>query len=277
MMTKLRMTLLAALAATLLSPAAHAHRTWLLPSAGQVEGKEPWVTIDAAVSENLFHPDTNPLKLDGLSVIGPDGAAVTPDNPFTGRLRSSFDLKLGKPGTYKVSLVAESVLASYKLNGETKRWRGSEAAMAAALPANAEEVTVTRMHNRLETFVTAGKGNDTALQPGGNGLALVPLTHPADLTSGQKASFRFLLDGKPVAGLAVSVIPGGVRHRGALQEISLRTDERGEFALTWPAGGMYWLNASFPPRPPQAAGTPTGGAQPARRLSYAATLEVLPE
>lgn len=85
-------------------PAAHAHRTWLLPSATQVEGKEAWVTVDAAVSENLFDFDTNALKLDGLAVAGPDGAPVQPENQHAGKLRSSFDLKLGKPGTYRISM-----------------------------------------------------------------------------------------------------------------------------------------------------------------------------
>jgi len=271
-MTKLKMSLLATVVAGLLSPVAHAHRTWLLPSAGQVEGEEPWVTVDAAVSENLFHLDANPVKLDGLSVVGPDGAAVAPENAFTGRLRSTFDLKLAKPGTYKVSVVAESALASYKLNGEAKRWRGSEAEMAKALPADAAEVAVTRMHNRVETFVTAGKANDIALKTTGVGLELVPLTHPSDLMAGQKASFRFLIDGKPAAGLAVSVIPGGVRHRGVLKEISPVTDAQGEFSVTWPEGGMYWVGAGFPARTAQPPATP-----PARRLSYSATLEVLPE
>lgn len=266
-MTTLKMSLLAAVAAGLLSPAAHAHRSWLLPSAGQVEGKEPWVTVDAAVSENLFHLDTNPVKLDGLAVTGPDGAAVTAENPFTGRLRSSFDLKLAKPGTYKVAIVAESALANYKQNGEAKRWRGAVAELDKALPAGAEEVAVTRTLSRLETFVTAGKANDAALKPSGVGLELLPLTHPSDLMAGQKASFRFLIDGKPAAGLAVSVIPGGVRHRGILKEISPVTDARGEFSVTWPEGGMYWVSATAQPQ----------ATQPARRLTYSATLEVLPE
>lgn len=270
-MTKLKMSLLAAVAAGLLPPAAHAHRTWLLPSAGQVEGKEPWVSFDAAVSENLFHLDGNPLKLDGLSVVGPDGAAVAPENSFSGKMRSNFDLKLAQPGTYKVSIVAESAMASYKLNGETKRWRGNEAEMAKALPDGAAEVAVTRLHSRVETYVTAGKANDTALKPTGVGLELVPLTHPSDLMAGQKASFRFLIDGKPAIDLTVSVIPGGVRHRGVLKELSPVTDAQGEFSVTWPEGGMYWVSAGFPARA-QAPATP-----PARRLSYSATLEVLPE
>ncbi|MEN9985494.1 MAG: hypothetical protein RI925_996, partial [Pseudomonadota bacterium] len=61
-------TSLAILLALTLSSAAQAHRPWLLPSASEVDGKEPWVTVDAAVSENLFDVDGNALKLDGLTI-----------------------------------------------------------------------------------------------------------------------------------------------------------------------------------------------------------------
>ena len=59
---------LAVLLALTLSGAAQAHRPWLLPSASEVDGKAPWVTVDAAVSENLFDVDGNALKLDGLTI-----------------------------------------------------------------------------------------------------------------------------------------------------------------------------------------------------------------
>lgn len=261
--------------AGLLPLQAQAHRTWLLPSATQVESKEPWVTVDAAVSENLFDFDTNALKLDGLFVTGPDGASVSPDNLATGRLRSTFDVKLPKPGTYKIGLVTESVTATYKVNGEAKRWRGTVDAFAKEVPANAEELRSTRMHSRLETFVTAGKASESAFKLSGVGLELVPVSHPTELQAGQKASFRFMLDGKPAAGMGVSAIPGGVRYRGVLKEIRVVTDAKGEFVITWPEAGMYWITASYPPRAEGQPGQPA--PQPARRVSYGGTLEVLPQ
>jgi len=254
---------------------AHAHRSWLLPSSTQVESKDPWVTVDAAVSENLFDFDANTLKLDGLIVTGPDGTAVQPENQSTGRLRSTFDVKLAKPGTYKIGIVSESVMANYKLNGEAKRWRGSVDAFAKEIPADAQEVRSTRMHNRLETYVTAGKPNDEVFKTSGVGLELVPISHPTELQVGQKASFRFLLDGKPAANLGVSAIPGGVRYRGVLKEIRATTDAKGEFSFIWPEAGMYWITASWPARVAPVQGQPA--PQPERRVSYGGTLEVLPQ
>lgn len=262
--------LAALLLAGLLPLAAQAHRTWLLPSTTAAEGNEPWVTVDAAVSENLFDFSTNAIRLDDLVVTGPDGGRVAPENAFTGKLRSSFDLNLAKPGTYKVSIAGESVMASYKLNGEAKRWRGSPANLAKEIPAGAEDLRTTHIHSRIETFISAGKPNDTAFKPSGVGLELVPIGHPNELTAGEKTSFRLLMDGKPAANLPFSLVPGGVRYRGVLNEIRLSTDADGRVTIQWPEAGMYWLSATWP------AQSPASQPQPERRLNYSATLEVLP-
>ncbi len=257
------------LLASVLAPhSAMAHRTWLLPSNTLVESREGWVTIDAAVSENLFDFDTNGLKLDGLSILDPDGQPLQPANLFKGALRNSFDLKLAKPGTYKVSLVNKSVLASYKLKGETKRWRGSEAEMAKEIPANAEDLRTSFTFSRLETFVTANKPGAWAPKAAGSGLEMLALSHPNDLRSGEQARWRFLFEGKPLAHFAFSLVPGGVRYRGVLNEIRLATDANGEASVTLPEAGMYWLNASYPANAQK---------NEPRRYSYAATLEILPQ
>ncbi len=276
MTIQFRKSILALALVSLLPAAAHAHRSWLLPASSNVEGREPWATIDAGVSENLFDVDTTGLKLDGLAITGPDGAALKPDNILNGRQRNTIELKLNKPGTYKIALAGESLMASYKLDGQQKRFRGTAEKFAKEVPANATDVQKTVTYNRNETFVTTGEANDTALKPTNVGLELIPLTHPTELRAGEKAGFRFLLDGKPAAKLGFSLIPGGVKYRGVLNEIRLVTDDKGEASLTWPDAGVYWITASWPPRAEAAQGQ-APAAPPARRVSYSATLEVLPQ
>ncbi|GGY52952.1 DUF4198 domain-containing protein [Pseudoduganella sp. SL102] len=256
---------------------AQAHKPWVLPSSTFVENdREAWVTVDAAISEGLFDIDHVPLKLDGLTIIGPDGATLEPQNVANGKLRNSFDVKMAKNGTYKIALVNQNVFASYKVNGEMKRWRGLEASMAKEVPANAEDLKVTRTSSRIETFVTANEPSDAVLKPTGSGLELVPVTNPTELRAGEKATWRFLLDGKPAANLPFSLIPGGVRYRGTLNEVRFSTDAKGEITFTIPAAGMYVATASWPA--PQAQGAQGGQAQPpARRVTYSGTVEVLPE
>ena len=266
---------LLAVAAVLPNPA-HAHRTWLLPSATVVSGKEPAVSVDAAVSEDLFEYDTNALTLDGLSIVAPDGSKLTAENLGATRRRSSFDLKLTQPGTYRIVNFSESAFANYKVGGETKRWRGNLDALAKEVPANAEELQVTRMQNRVETYVTnegkTDKAASKAFTPQGSGLELIPLTTPTDLSAGDSSSFRLLLDGKPAADVDVTILRGGNRYRYKLGEIALKTDAQGQFSVKWPEAGRYWIGAS-------AGGRGPGGtaAQPARRASLSATVEVLPQ
>lgn len=262
---------LAALALAALSLHANANRAWLLPSATLVEGRDPWVTIDGAVSENLFEFDNNALKLDGIAITAPNGAALAVPAVAMARLRSSFDLKLDQPGTYKIALLTDSVMASYKAGTETKRFRGSAEAFAREVPANAPELQATYQQARVETFVTNVKPTDAALKASGRGLEMVPLTHPNELRAGEAARWRFTLDGKALPNFAFSLVPGGVRYRGVLGEIRLATDAKGEASVTLPQAGMYWLNASFPQSREKGPGEPG-----ARRYSYAATLEILP-
>lgn len=250
--------------------AAFAHRPWMLPSSTVLSGNEPWVTVDAAISDDVFYFDNNPVKLDTLAITAPDGSTIAPENQNTSRFRSSFDLKLVQKGTYKMAVTSESVFASFKQAGETKRIRAASMdALAREVPADASELQATQMQTRVETFVTSGKPNTTALKPGGKALEMEAVTHPNDMVVGEPAQFRFLLDGRPAADLEVAVVPGGVRYRDRLRDVRVKTDADGRISIRWSEPGMYWISATH-------ATEPQGPARPGRRATYAATIEVLP-
>ncbi|MGB9108645.1 MAG: DUF4198 domain-containing protein [Telluria sp.] len=256
--------------------AAQAHRPWMLPTSTFIESdREAWVTIDGAVSEGLFDVDHMPLRMDGLTVTDPDGVTSPAPAATVGKFRSSVDLRLPKNGTYRITLAAVNVMGSYKLNGEMKRFRATEQTVAKEIPAGATEVKTTVMVQRQDTFVTANKPSTGALKPVGTGLELVPVTHPNELRTGEKATFRFQLDGKPLPNFPFSMIPGGVKYRGTINEVRLTTDAKGEATFTLPAPNMYWLSAAYPVN--AARGPGAEGPADAKRWSYSATLEILPE
>ena len=274
-----------AAAATLALPlAAHAHRAWLLPSGTVYSGQQPWVSVDAAISNDIFYYEHNAAGLDNLVVIGPNGQPVQAENQAKGRYRSMFDVKLEQQGTYRIALVNDGLIASFKVGGETKRLRGSAESLAKDIPADATELRVSQNNSRVETFVTRGKPSTDALKPTGAGIELVAVTHPNDLVEGDTATFRFLDNGKPAAGYSATVILDGLRYRSELGEIRLDTDQNGEIQVKWPAAGMYWVNVA-PPRAPRVEGAPPAPpsgpagtlAEPVRRSNYSLTLEVLPK
>jgi len=201
---KVYLKLTAIVLATVIPFSAQAHKAWLLPSSTVVTPNE-WITVDAAVSNDIFYFNHVPLRIDNLAITAPDGSTVTPQNISTGKYRTTFDLQLAQNGTYRISNGNSGLNASYKIGEETKRWRGTPETFAKEIPADAKELQVTQSQSRVETFVTAGK--PSALKTSGIGLELVPVTHPNDLFAGELANFKLVIDGPEnmdAAGKALS-------------------------------------------------------------------------
>lgn len=251
------------------STPAEAHRRWLLPSMTTFAGEEAIASVDAASSNQLFVFEHRRLDLDDLVVTGPDGQPVEPAIIGSGDYRSVFDVPLKGEGTYRIALVSDGLMGFYELGGERKRWRGSEAELATAIPEGATDVRISKNASRTETFVTLGAPNDTALQPTGVGIELVPVSHPNDLIAGEAAQFQFLNDGKPAAGLEIEWVKGGTRYRDTADIQTFVADENGVVEVTADEPGMYYLEASV------SEDIEDGGQIGARRSSYAAVLEFL--
>ncbi|MGY1410400.1 DUF4198 domain-containing protein [Luteimonas sp. A611] len=291
-----RTSLLALAIAALLPLSAAAHKQWIIPSQAVVNGSDVWVTFDGAVSNQLFFPDHVPMRLDNVTATAPDGSTVELQNASTGKYRSTFDVQLAQQGTYRIANAnaglsarwdtPESLAAKAAAEAEGKPVSGPGAApatrggflrnasaeeLATKVPKDAQNLQVTQTVGRVETFVTNGAPNETALAPTGKGIELAPVTHPNDLVAGEEATFRVLVDGKPAAGLEFEIVRGGTRYRNAQEDQAATSDAEGLLRITWPEPGMYWLETSVQddkPSIPQAT---------QRRLSYVATLEVLPQ
>ncbi|MEG3089432.1 DUF4198 domain-containing protein [Sphingomonas sp. PB4P5] len=288
-----------------------AHRMWLLPSGTTFSGTTSWVTVDAAISNDLFFLDHQPGRLEGIKVWQPDGSPGELKNGATGRYRSTFDVQLDKPGTWKIGSEMSGVSGSFKIGGVEKRVGGRRGPPPGAggpgagggagqfvggpgggrpapgaaggqpgamreppltvadIPAGATDVKLTELLSRNEIYVTAGEPTTMVFKPTNKGLEFAPVTHPSELVSGEAAKFRFLIDGKPAAGLKVSVIPGGKRYRDAEGGMELTTGADGLLTVTWPTAGMYWLNANATD---SKTSTPRATE---RRMAYSTTLEVM--
>lgn len=285
-----------AASAALLSLAAPAlaHRPWLVPSTTIVSGSGDWVTFDAAISNDLFFADHNAMPLDMVKVVAPDGTAAAIQNAATLHDRSVFDVKLDKPGTWKIGTVQTMIMGSFKI-GDVE-WRvggrrgpgaapGAPAgggdgppggfkprpsvASVAQIPTDATDVKLTEVVGQNNVFVTAGAPTTTVFQPLGKGLEMVPVTHPDELVSNEPAKFRFLVDGKPATALKVTLVPGGKRYRDGEGAFDVTTGSDGVAAVKWPMAGLFWMNATA------TDGHTSLPRATERRMSYTATLEVV--
>ena len=66
---------------------AQAHKAWLLPSQTTFSGNDSLVTVDAAISNDLFYFNHHAMALDNLEVTSPDGKAVEAENKAKLRYR----------------------------------------------------------------------------------------------------------------------------------------------------------------------------------------------
>ena len=263
---------LAAALATLIPFTASAHKQWLQPSATVVAGAAPWVSVDAAVSNNLFYVDHVAMRTDSIMVTAPDGSHPAIANAHTGKLRSVFDLELNQPGTWRVASVNAGLMANWTEDGKPKRWRGNAETFAKEVDTSKADLRVSETVGRVETFITNGNPNDTALALTGKGIELqVVGGHFNDLFAGETSTFTVTVDGAPAAGLEFEIIRGDTRYRNAQEEIKATSDANGQISVTWPSAGMYWVETTSS----DAKTSVTQAAQ--RRLSYVATLEVLPQ
>lgn len=249
-----------------------AHRMWILPSTTVLSGEAPWITVDAAISNDLFFPNHHAAPLSGIDVIGPDGNSVGKQYGSEGEIRSTFELQLEQEGTYKIAQVRDGFFATWTENGERQRWRGSRAELKEADFSSKEDFRASARAGRVETFVTLGNPSTSVLEPAGEGLELAPDTHPNDLFAGETARFRLLLDGKPSAGTEVTVLKGNDRYRDSVDAIEATTDDEGWFEVQWPEPGRYWLNAGVDTEADdEDFDFPLSGS-----ASYTAVFEVLP-
>ncbi|WP_438863608.1 DUF4198 domain-containing protein [Neptunicella sp.] len=269
-------TLIVSTLAMSLSFAAQAHRAWFLPAATVLSADNAWVTVDAAVSNDIFHADHAPFRLNSVEVLSPNGNKVELKNANTGKYRSNFDLQLAQEGTYKVFSASSGIRARWvDAEGKRQGWprRGQPAEMAEFdknVPKDAKDLSVSQFSRRVETFVTAGAPSNQVFKPSNEGLELVPVTHPNDLYAGESAEFTLLIDGEPAAGAEVLVLAGGMRYRTSQNAIKAVADKNGLFRVSWPQAGMYWLSASYEDDNAKAPATRRSGG-------YSATFEVLPQ
>lgn len=267
--------LLAVTLAMSLPLAAHAHRYWVLPAATVLSGEDPWVTVDAAVSNDIFYFNHFPLKAHYLSVVTPTGGEGEMLNLAEGKHRTTFDLNLTEQGTYKVLMDSHGLHARWETeDGERKFWpgRGEKPApgdFEKKVPKQAKNLKVGYSSTKLEAFITAGQPTDTVLALNNKGLEMKSSAHPNDLFTGEPVELQFFMDGTPIEGATVVIIPDGMRYRDSQEAIELSTAKDGKVTVNWPRAGRYWLEAEYEDDKAEAPATRRSG-------KYIATIEVLP-
>jgi hypothetical protein len=248
-----------------------AHRHWLLPSTTVLSGVNQWISVEGAVSNDLFFPNHVAIPLALTIVTSPSGAEVPLQHAAEGKIRSSFEVLLEEQGTYRIRYRNQGLFARWTEDGEMKRWRGSKETFDASGVGKKPGVQLLETNGRVDTYVTCGTPDTHSLTIDNEGLELVFKTHPNDFYVGESAELQFLIDGQPVSGLEVSLIAGNDRFRDTVDEMKFTTNDSGLIEIKWPHAGRFWLSADKDAAPSEYEGLPMN-----RMTSYTVTLEVLP-
>ena len=285
---------------TMIAGTAQADSTFIKPSTTILAGENNTVTFDAAGSDHLFALDHRPIQLTSITIVKPDGTPGAPANAVQQRFRSVFDVKLDQQGTWRIASEQTMVMGSFMLDGQQRRVGGRggpppgpgapvaggpggeprPGGMGAPggpvrlppvalqdIPAGATDLHLSEVVSKTETFVTVGAPTD--LKPVGKGLEFDPLTQPNSLVQGEAARFRYLVDGRPAAGIKVRVIADGDRYRESTDAMELITGKDGVVSITWPKAGLYWVGAEVEDKNPAEKKAET------RKMTSAVTLEVM--
>ncbi|WP_417319612.1 DUF4198 domain-containing protein [Emcibacter sp.] len=249
---------------------AQAHRFWLLPSTFTLSGEQEWITVDAAISNNLFFSNHVAPQLADLHVTAPDGSPVEKNNGMQGKMRTTFDVELKHQGTYRIADRGDMYFVMWKENGETLRRRGSLEQLKGQGLHEKQDARFMQVKRRVESYVTLGAPSTDIFKAEGDGIEIQPVTHPNDVFTGEEVSFLFLKDGKAAEGLEVTLIRGQDRYRNDEQALKLKTDKDGKISFTLTEAGRYWLSTGH-----RGQNEKVDGLDLTRVHSYVLTFEAL--
>lgn len=185
-------------------------------------------TLDAASSETFSIPD---VVFDDVrfGVAGMDGATVAPDAVQLLKTRAVVEHRLAAARTCRFSTGHRpgAVFRTCELDGRIRSSRDA----SGPPPAGGALLRHVQSPTRAGPCVSAGVSDTATLTSHDEGLAIVPLPHPADLSAGERVVFEVRFDGCQPPGQKVEV--GEAIWTSGLEphETSLPTDAQGRVRL----------------------------------------------
>lgn len=255
-----------ALALALGGGAAHAHTPYLLPASFEVEPTGT-ISVDAGFTEKFFLPDVA-FGDTRFALTTPDGSVLPFGDVRQFKTRTVAEQQLpGAKGTYRLSTGPRlgAIFRSWDLNGKVEVARDP----ATPVPAGAKLLSHYQSLSISEAYVTAGAPTKAALAPSGQGLEIVPVTHPSDLFAGETFEFTVQFNGQPLAGQKVDLYRSAMDLASQHSAESLKTDAQGRIRYAMKQPGVYL--ALIRHRAP----APAGAAAPMYGHNYTLTFRVL--
>ncbi|MGV3578877.1 DUF4198 domain-containing protein [Brevundimonas sp.] len=209
------------------------------------------VTAEAGFTDDIFAGRVA-MRSDHWNVFGPGGEVAISDVTYLNQI-AVFEVMTPADGTYRISSGRREGRIAKMYMSASQGWRfvGEEAGVTVPEADQVETQSITV----ADVYVTRGDGREIPAARG-VGVEVIPVTHPAEIVEGEDAVFQFLIDGRPVAGQAVTVFREAGRYDGRLVEADLTTGEDGRFTVRPSAPGAYLTLIRYRGEAPAGARTP---------------------
>ena len=186
-----------ALVLLLISSSAFAHNLWLNPVNQHPQVGE---TVDINIAwGHTFRADRTDQEvkdnIEEVSAVDPDGNTV----PLEKASPSLYKLKIEKEGVYLVTARIKS--GFFTMTPEGRKW-GNKKDVENATKCTAFDISA-------KTIIVAGSEDKNLSEAANQPLELIPLANPETLKKGDSLPIKVLLQGKPLAGLAVKATYAG--------------------------------------------------------------------
>jgi uncharacterized GH25 family protein len=230
--------------------AAQAHMPYVLPTIFDV-GKGDHITVESSFGEDAFVPEVS-MRDAPFHLVGPDGKPIPAGSVVYLRDLSVFEADTKVDGTYRVTTGQRfgRIGTMFQKNGA---WvmRGEQGEPEAGT----KEVQV-QSATIAEAYVTKGAPSQTALKPTGKALEIQAVTHPNSITAGTDAEFVLLFEGKPLAGVELTLFRSAGFYDGRKVAAQVKSDAAGRFKLKPDDAGTYLILVRHRGTAPAGAETP---------------------
>jgi uncharacterized GH25 family protein len=220
-----------------IAAAASAHTPYLAPSNFAPQAGET-LALDASFAETFFVPEAV-FDNSRFTVTGPDGKEIAVDTVQLLKTRAVAEHTLSQgQGTYRFSTGPRlgAQFRTWEQNGKQESSRDADA----EIPAGAKVLANFQSLTLAETYVTVGAPDPGALRARGQGIELVPTTHPNDLFVGETFEFAVHYDGKPLADQKVEITEAVWTSDRKPHVVSVLTDAQGRASFKLDRAGT-WL------------------------------------
>jgi uncharacterized GH25 family protein len=177
-----------------------AHQKWLGPNVFVAEKAPVLVSFDVTWSDQPFTAESG-VGDQPIEVIGPNGERIAPWQVFVGKTKTTAEVELSKPGTYRLQAVDSLTYWTRVERDGQQQW----------LKKPKNEVTgakITRSDlywSKAMAYVTVGQPTETPPPHDSEPLDIVLDMHPSKLFVGSEFAMRVVSYGKPVPSAEMKV------------------------------------------------------------------------